>query len=273
MKRKLFVIVIALVLAVSVVGASFALYVKSDEKDVTIGYDADAVSLTLGTNAASLTLNDLSPKEGYTSKTITVSLDKSGVAPAAGMQGFFKIEIANVGAGDLASAITASAVVTHKAGADPATTNLDQATLTGTGYACALSDLPESIALTIALNTAMEGFDFANYAEEAITIKLFWTPYDNEAFYLRSAATDWCPDPAMMFEAHDEDEVKLLNVYMAANQEFKITENGNWYSGRQDNDENKAVAAESGNLKVVEEGYYDFYFNFSNHTVWVSKVD
>lgn len=272
MSKKLFVIVIAVVLAASIVGASFALYVKTAEKNVTIGYDADAVSLTLSTNAASLTLDNLSPSN--TSKTITVSLGKTGATPAASMKGYFKIDILNVGAGDLAEAITASAVVTHKAGADPATTNLNQTQLTGTGYTCLLSDLPESIALTIALNTAMEGFDFANYAEEAIQIKLYWTPYDNTVYYLRSADTDWLPDPTMVLVANPDnaDEVMITGVTLAANQEFKFTHNGDWYGAAKAGEGNKALYnSTTSNLYVAEAGTYSFYYDKTTNEVWGVK--
>lgn len=272
MSKKLLVIVIAIVLAASIVGASFALYVKTDSKNVTIGYDSDAVSLGLSTNAASLTLNNLSPENP--SKIITISLSKSGATPAASMKGFFKIDIANVGGGDLASAITASAVVTHK---DTTTTDLNQAQLTGTGYTCLLSDLPESIALTIALDTTAEGFNFANYAEEAITISMYWTPYDNTAYYLRSADTNWLPDPTMVLVANPNNvnEVMITGVTLAANQEFKFTHNGDWYGEAKPNDGESINAAlynsTTSNLYVAEAGTYSFYYDTTNNKVWAVK--
>ena len=270
MKKKLFVIVIALVLATSIVGASYALYVKTASKDVTIGSDPDAVQLSFGATA----LGSVVVTPSAATHTYDVTLTKSGAGtPAEGMQGFFKASLTDVSTGDLSEVLSLSAVVTHK---DTTTENLDNDTLVGTGYSCALSDLPESVALTVTLTTSAPGFDYANYAEESVTIKLYWIPFDNTAYYLRSADTDWLPDPYMILidnPDNDGDEIMIKGVTLTAGQQFKITRNGYWYNNVKEGEGNLAkYDSTSTNMYVDDAGTYDFYYSPSAG-LWINAAE
>ena len=102
------------------------------------------------------------------------------------------------------------------------------------------------------------------------------TPVDpsTKSYGLVGSLTDWGND--MIFEAHSADWLKLVNVEIPADAQFKVRVNASWdenYGGAGDVEplaitagEKVALVAGGKNLTIAA-GAYDIYFNISNHNI------
>ncbi|MBQ2364996.1 MAG: SusF/SusE family outer membrane protein [Alistipes sp.] len=102
------------------------------------------------------------------------------------------------------------------------------------------------------------------------------TPVDpsTKSYGLVGSLTDWGND--MIFEAHSANWLKLVNVEIPADAQFKVRVNASWdenYGGAGDVEplaitagEKVALVAGGKNLTIAA-GAYDIYFNISNHNI------
>ena len=232
MKKKLFVILTALVLVAGLVGSCFAMYSK----------DADTISITLSTGdsvtlsmtGGAMALTDLNPN---TAKTYSVTLTASSLELIGEGTGIFTVAIA---AHSAATADVALAAAIDVDADDGAAFSADKAELTA-GVEIDFDDLPDNITLTFSIGE--EAF-LAGAAEGVVDVTLSWEvkteawAIDPGAYYIVGSMNGWTitsTTTKLSTAAADIGEsgnnAVLRNVHFNAGDEFKIRKgDGTWYS-------------------------------------------
>ncbi|MBQ7914983.1 MAG: hypothetical protein IJZ28_02450 [Clostridia bacterium] len=268
-KSRILVSLLAFVLAVSVVGGCFALYiVNATDRNITIG-TGDAITLAIG-NAPEAAITGLNPTNPV---TCTINLQSSAVgAITEDVQGKFYVEVAT---GTYSTYLKVNALVTEKDGITEH--NVAHDDLTSVGYTCKLADLPETVKLTFSLE-GIAGADFLAIADQTATVTLHWEiddsyestwEIDADAYYLvgNIGGFDlWTPNSdTYKLSLNTEsayEEYMIMNVYLTTTDEFKIyKQNGNiWRDGLEDDVvDAEYVGGWASNLRVKANGYYNIY--------------
>ena len=115
---------------------------------------------------------------------------------------------------------------------------------------------------------ANSGYATKEEAEAAISAPVVTT------YTLKGSFDNW--DAGVAFEAHTDTEVKLLNVALEANAEFKVVisvtgQDDQWINALKDG-VTVATVAENTNITVAEAGNYDLYFDITTKQLWIAKV-
>lgn len=269
-KSRILVSLLAFVLAVSVVGGCFALYiVNATERNITIG-TGDAITLAIG-NAPVAAITGLNPTNPV---TCTINLQSSAVgAITEDVQGKFYVEVAT---GTYSTYLKVNAVVTEKDGITKHDVDHDELTSASAGYTCKLADLPETVKLTFSLE-GITGAAFLAIAEQDATVTLHWVIDDSyestwvidaNSYYLvgNIGGFDlWTPNSdtykLSLNTESDYEEYMIMNVYLTTTDEFKIyKQNGNiWRDGLEDQVYAVYTGGWGSNLRVKADGYYNIY--------------
>ena len=115
---------------------------------------------------------------------------------------------------------------------------------------------------------ANSGYATKEEAEAAISAPVVTT------YTLKGSFDNW--GAGVAFEAHTDTEVKLLNVALEANAEFKVVisvtgQDDQWINALKDG-VTVATVAENTNITVAEAGNYDLYFDITTKQLWIAKV-
>ena len=115
---------------------------------------------------------------------------------------------------------------------------------------------------------ANSGYATKEEAEAAISAPVVTT------YTLKGSFDTW--GAGVAFEAHTDTEVKLLNVALEANAEFKVVisvtgQNDEWINTLKDG-VTVATHAANGNITVAEAGNYNLYFDITTKQLWIEKV-
>ncbi|MBQ9145278.1 MAG: hypothetical protein IJX70_02270 [Clostridia bacterium] len=256
--KKIIILVIAIVLALSVVGTCFALY-KINAEDRTISLTTgDAITLVI--SAGDFGDVRLSPGCAPVTKSVTLNVNKS--VSDAGMYGKFKVEIS----GALENYITVDAT--------GGITKDDAALKEGVHYA--LTDLPTTFELRFTFTATAD--EFFGLAEGNATVRLTWVidesytgPYTPKAGYylvgkLNGGAENWAPSADTYHFAtagiEATNKAELKNVSLKAGDIVKIKDHLNdvWYGNWKDYTAIGSLDA-NGNLVIKADGTYSFYLN------------
>lgn len=259
--KKVLVIVIATILALSVIGTCFALYkINATDRDITLT-TGDAITLSI--EAGDLAATGLSPDN--TTATYNVTLTSSSTVSDASVYGKFSVAMS----GDLASYIT---VETNIGGTD-----YDNAALAG-GVHYALNDLPTTFTLTFKFNIGDN--NFADIAEKVAHVVLSWviddtytgayTPVEG-GYYLVgkiNGTESWAPASADHLFATQGlsdplNKAELKGIALNAGDAVKIKCDDTWY-GNWKNYTTIGTLDANGNLVITAAGTYSFYLNTDN---------
>ena len=112
------------------------------------------------------------------------------------------------------------------------------------------------------------GYATKEEAEAAISAPVVTT------YTLKGSFDTW--GAGVAFEAHTDTEVKLLNVALEANAEFKVVisvtgQNDEWINTLKEG-VTVATVAENTNITVAEAGNYNLYFDITTKQLWIEKV-
>lgn len=271
--KKVLVIVIATILAISVIGTCFALYkINATDRNITLT-TGDAVTLSIA--AGDLAEVGISPDK--TTATYNVTLQSSSTVADASKYGKFTVATS----GTLANYMTVSATIANVA-------KDDAALKAGIHYA--LNDLPTSFTLTFTFNFA--DVDFSTIAETAASVKLSWVIDDNyagdftadpNAYYLvgKIGETEaWAPistSPKFKTEglSSADNKAELINMTLSAGDTVKIKQGpgkDGWF-GNWKNIATIGTTDGNGNLVIKEAGTYNFYLNNSDEIYVVIKPE
>ena len=286
MNKKLLIIAVALVLCISVIGGSFALYhIAATDEVINISTQA-GISLTIG-HTQEIGVDGLSPAK--TSGTFNVELQCSVLSiEDESVKGRFYI---TVGQGELAEAITISASVS-KQNASPQEVTHANLTDSNIGYECKLTELPETVTLTFAL-TQYAVDNFRDYADKELTVTLNWVivegsawEYDANAYYLIGSMNGWTIDSdEYKFEKNNDAEVlaagkveyMLLGVELAAGTELKVKKGETWLANL-NGDFDVATGDGWSNIEINDDGTYNIYYcevqgeTNTSVGIWIEKV-
>lgn len=273
MKKKVLVILTALVLVVGMVGSCFALYSKdATQKTITLT-TGDSVTLTM--TGDSLALENLNPD---TNKTYAVTLSASNTALLGEGAGEFKVTIAASSADDADLALAANIGLSASDGAAFSATKSELAA----GVEIDFDDLPEAITLTFYIGE--EAF-LTGAAEGSVDVTLSWKvveeewTIDTEAYYIVGSMNGWSitsTTTKLSTAAADIGEsgnhAVLRNVAFTAGDEFKIRKgDGTWYSllggAAVGNGVSIGTGESNGNCVVGTTGTYCIYQNGSGFYV------
>ena len=265
--KKVLVIVIAAILALSVVGTCFALYkINATDRNITLT-TGDAVTLSLV--GGDLAATGLSPNNA--TATYNVTLQSSSTVTDASKYGKFTVAIS----GDLASHISVSSTIDEVA-------RDDAALKAGIHYA--LNDLPTTFTLTFTFNLGVA--DFSDLAEKVANVTLSWViddeytgdyDADENAYYLVgdiNGTEKWAPasnDHKFATENLSDvnNKAELVGVTLQAGDSVKILKGATWYGNWKNYTEIGTLDA-NGNLVVTAAGKYSFYLNTSDE-IYVVK--
>lgn len=288
MKKKLIVIVIAVVLVASIVGTCFALYTKNaTQKSFSISAGNQVVTLTInnGDNTgaqASFNFDALSPDN--LSESQDIALHCTNTAYVDGVHG--KLTIAQ--SGDLADSVD---VTVQLLTAADGTVDSDISTAAlGSGQDFALSALPKFVRITVTLKAAAAS-NFAAIAEDSLTLTINWEivsgsvfSYDNNAHYVVgriNGVEAWypCSSSILMQAPQSGTDIKVATgVTLKAGDEFKVvwnydgsynSEEAQWYGGDGQNTDD-IFSTEGSNVQIKTDGTYTIYLN-SNYRVYLVK--
>ena len=269
--KKVLVIVIATILALSVIGTCFALYkINATDRNITLT-TGDAVTLSIA--ADPLAEGGISPTK--TTATYSVTLQSSTNVDDASVYGKFTVATS----GTLANYLTVSTTIDEVA-------RDDAALKTGIHYA--LNDLPTTFTLTFTFD--FSGIDFYSVAETVADVTLSWVidesytgPYTptEGAYYLVgkiNGSESWAPaSDTHKFTtavADPNNKAELVKIDLKAGDTVKIKNGATWYPEWG----NWKEYAESGtidtnqNLVITADGKYSFYLNQSNEVYVVKEA-
>ena len=285
MKKKLIVIVIAVVLVAAVVGTCFALYkIPAQQKVININASADVCNLTLN-SSASLDFANISPNNRTKTADVTLDVDDSDLVD--GVHGTFKVAVS----GNLANYITVTVNSIASIGAaTPGAVNADA--ITNAGADIALSDVPQYFRITLYLNDSGVT-NFATIAEKTGTVTVSWTvdessvfSYDATAYYIVgtiNGSTHWQPSSESIVAGtgNEGNYAIATNVSLKSGDSIKAvlayrSDNPTWYGGKTNNTEGGNdgvagvyVASDNANVDITADGNYDIYVG-KDGRIWVA---
>ena len=267
--KKVLVIVIATILALSVIGTCFALYkINATDRNITLT-TGDAVTLSIA--AGDLAEVGISPD--HTTATYSVTLQSSTTVDDASVYGKFTVATS----GTLANYLTVSTTIDEVA-------RDDAALKTGIHYA--LNDLPTTFILTFTFD--FSDIDFYTVAETVANVTLSWVidesytgPYTptEGAYYLVgkiNGSESWAPvSDDHMFTTDVADaanKAELVEIELKAGDTVKIKNGATWYPewGNWKDYAASGTIDTNQNLVITADGTYSFYLNQSNE-VYVVK--
>lgn len=231
MNKKIFVIILSVVLCLSVVGGCFALYTQNDSLDITFG-SGEAVTLTLqsvsesGTSVAfdfdGVALNPTAPSA---SQRIKLNVDTTNTASLAGLNG--KLTVSVDGSTLDSQYYTLSGVAVDKNGEN--STNHTSNLLSG--VTLPLNDLPQYLTLTVALKEGITNSEFKDASNKKVKISVSWelvdwAPVEN-AYYIVGDFSGWdVTEQAIMLGAGTgENKAELANYQLTTSMgAFKIVQ-------------------------------------------------
>lgn len=269
--KKVLVIVIATILALSVIGTCFALYkINATDRNITLT-TGDAVTLSIA--AGDLEEVGISPEK--TTVTYSVTLQSSTTVDDASVYGKFTVATS----GTLANCLKVSTTI--------AEVEKDDAALKK-GVHYALNALPTTFTLTFTFD--FSDVDFYDFAETVANVTLSWVIDESYtgsykptegAYYLVgkiNGSESWAPasdDHMFTTEVADtKNKAELVGIELEAGDTVKIKNGATWYPEWG----NWKEYAESGtidtnqNLVITADGKYSFYLNQSNE-VYVVKEE
>lgn len=258
--KKVLVIVIATILALSVIGTCFALYkINATDRNITLT-TGDAVTLSIA--AGDLAEVGISPD--HTTATYNVTLQSSSTVSDASVYGKFTVATS----GTLANYLTVSTTIDEVA-------RDDAALRAGVHYA--LNDLPTTFTLTFTFD--FSDIDFYTVAETVANVTLSWVidssytgPYTPVAngYYLVGVINgneSWGPASAdHLFDTADIDplnKAELEGIALSAGDTVKIKQDATWY-GNWKEYATIGTLDPNGNLVITAAGTYSFYLNQSD---------
>lgn len=260
--KKVLVIVIATILALSVIGTCFALYkINATDRNITLT-TGDAVTLSIA--AGDLAEVGISPD--HTTATYNVTLQSSSTVSDASVYGKFTVATS----GTLANYLTVSTTI--------AEVERDDAALK-TGIHYALNALPTTFTLTFTFD--FSDVDFYTIAETVANVTLSWVidssytgPYTPVVggYYLVGKINgneSWGPASANHLFNTDENEIDALNkaelegIALSAGDTVKIKKDATWYGNWKEYATIGTLDA-NGNLVITAAGTYSFYLNQSD---------
>lgn len=258
--KKVLVIVIATILALSVIGTCFALYkINATDRNITLT-TGDAVTLSIA--AGDLAEVGISPD--HTTATYNVTLQSSSTVSDASVYGKFTVATS----GTLANYLTVSTTIDEVA-------RDDAALRAGIHYA--LNDLPTTFTLTFTFD--FSGIDFYTVAETVANVTLSWVidssytgPYTPVVggYYLVgniNGNESWGPASAdHLFDTADIDalnKAELEGIALSAGDTVKIKKDSTWYGNWKEYETIGTLDA-NGNLVITAAGTYSFYLNQSD---------
>lgn len=195
MNKKIFVIILSVVLCLSVVGGCFALYTQNDSLDITFG-SGEAVTLTLqsvnesGTSVAfdfgGVALN---PTTHSASQRIKLNVDTTNTASLAGLNG--KLTVSVDGSTLDSQYYTLSGVAVDKNGEN----STDHTSNLLSGVTLPLDDLPQYLTLTVALKSGITNSEFKDASNKRVKISVSWELVDwaveENAYYIVGDFSNW----------------------------------------------------------------------------------
>lgn len=250
MTKKLFVVIIAIVLVAAIAGSCFALYyTKQADKQVTISTAFDELNLQIknaGNTAAqgTILLDEISPDNR--TKTIDVTLTVDQPSLVDGIHGLFTVGVSNT-ANTIGAYITTTVKLLNvtKDGEGVETSRTEGSTITtdalGDGYDVALSSVPVYVRLSFYLND--DGVtNFATIAETTASITLDWQKVvasvwtlDSSAYYVvgtLSGANKWdinATNANTKLVAGTDPVIATTIVTLAAEDQLKVRKgDGTW---------------------------------------------
>ena len=266
--KKVLVIVIATILALSVIGTCFALY-KSNAtaRNITLT-TGDAVTLSIATG--DLAKGGISPD--HPTATYSVTLQSSSTVSDASVYGKFTVATS----GTLANHLTVSTTINTEAKDDAALK---------TGVHFALNALPTTFTLTFTFD--FSDVDFYSVAETVVAnVTLSWvidSSYTGTykpvtgSYYLVgkiNGKESWAPASSNhMFTtavADPNNKAEKLGIELSAGDTVKIKKDTTWYGNWKDY-ETIGTLDSNGNLVITAAGTYNFYLNQSDE-VYVRKA-
>ena len=287
MSKKLFVVVIAIVLVAAITGTCFALYsvdATSKSVDISAGYQVVNMQFKNDDNSAVLANVNLADKFSptLTSQTIDVVLAITNGSLADGVHGNFTAALT----GTLAEQVDVTVNLLTAVGGSLSTDIT--AAATGSGYDVALSATPIAIRITIALKAAAIA-DFSLAAEKTATLTLNW---------LKVAATVWTlseddyylagsfsgVDKWVVSEENQnvklttagvegENVAQILGIHLDVNDEYKVVKGANtiWYSSWESATANFTNTA--GQMKILTAGTYNIYLAYNESDGYRTYID
>ncbi len=258
--KKVLVIVIATILALSVIGTCFALYkINATDRNITL---TTGDSVTLSIAADDLAEVGISPD--HTTATYNVTLESSSTVSDASVYGKFTVATS----GPLANYLKVSTTIGE--------VERDDAALK-TGIHYALNALPTTFTLTFTFD--FSDIDFYTVAETVADVTLSWVidssytgPYTPVVggYYLVgdiNGQESWGPaSAAHLFNTTGIDplnKAELEGIELSAGDTVKIKKDATWY-GNWKNYETIGTLDANGNLVITEAGTYSFYLNQSD---------
>ena len=263
--KKVLVIVIATILALSVIGTCFALYkINATDRNITLT-TGDAVTLSIA--AGDLAEVGISPEK--TTVTYSVTLQSSTTVDDASVYGKFTVATS----GTLANYLKVSTTIN--------TEEKDDAALK-TGVHYALNALPTTFTLTFTFD--FSEIDFYSVAETVANVTLSWVidpsyPYTPvaDSYYLVGKINgneSWGPaSDDHMFTTDVADpmnKAELTEIELKAGDTVKIKKDATWYGNWKDY-ETIGTLDSNQNLVITAAGKYSFYLNQSDE-VYVRKI-
>ena len=268
--KKVLVIVIATILALSVIGTCFALYkINATDRNITLT-TGDAVTLSIA--AGDLAEVGISPD--HTTATYNVKLESSSTVSDASVYGKFTVATS----GTLANYLKVSTTIN--------TEEKDDAALKK-GVYYALNALPTTFTLTFTFD--FSGIDFYTVAETVANVTLSWvidSSYTGTykpvtgGYYLVgkiNGKESWAPasdDHKFTTAVADPKNKAELEIALSAGDTVKIKNGATWYPewGNWKDYETIGTLDSNGNLVITAAGTYNFYLNQSNEVYVVKKT-
>ena len=256
--KKVLVIVIATILALSVIGTCFALYkINATDRNITLT-TGDAVTLSIA--AGDLAEVGISPD--HTTATYNVTLQSSSTVSDASVYGKFTVATS----GTLANYLKVSTTINTEA-------KDDAALKAGVHYA--LNALPTTFTLTFTFD--FSDVDFYTVAETVANVTLSWVidpsyPYTPVVggYYLVgkiNGKQSWGPASAdHLFDTAEIDplnKAELEGIALSAGDTVKIKKDATWY-GNWKEYATIGTLDPNGNLVITADGTYSFYLNQSD---------
>ncbi len=261
MKKKLIVIVIAVVLVAAMVGTCFALYTRNaDTRRVTLS-TGDFVSLSIGGAAANFSLTGLSPDHDVT-LGVTLNATNTNLAED-GVCGKFTVAISGTGAAN----VSVSAAGTDKNSTAVAYNN---AALTA-GQQIDLDDIPTNLTLTF----KMSEISLAT-AEQELTITLSWIIDEStqwsvnaDAYYVNgtyNGKTNWSPVNGswILSETPNDGDCAKGTFTFAVGDTIKCVkgDNDHWFDWQ--DEATSDFEYNNGNLVIKTAGSYTIFLKYDN---------
>ena len=265
--KKVLVIVIVTILALSVIGTCFALYkINATDRNITLT-TGDAVTLSIATGD----LDKVGISPDNPTATYNVTLQSSSTVSDASVYGKFTVATS----GTLANYLTVSTTIDEVA-------RDDAALRAGIHYA--LNDLPTTFTLTFTFD--FSDVDFYSVAETDANVTLSWvidSSYTGTykpvtgSYYLVgkiNGKESWAPASSNhMFTTDVADpmnKAELTEIELKAGDTVKIKKDATWYGNWKDY-ETIGTLDSNQNLVITAAGKYSFYLNQSDE-VYVRKI-